>query len=626
MNGVAPVAGAGGPVVRDRLALPQRRLELLNTVRWALGYAFVAQTALQFLLKAWSEALEIALFVTIVGSFVVTTYLLKGVRGLVGLATDTFTQRLAALFLAALALTFLWGDQSPRSLLALLRLPTFLIIIALVVEILRSKERIAALAWTILATVCAIYALALIEFFFGSRALGFECADVRKCLQFKQQNWLWPGLSNYYWGIEDFSRHGGILNATVVAEAYGMGRLGMFTLLSYAVGMAIVLTSRHLSVKAIAVALVTFVLCGQILTGARSATLAVLGISVFLVVAVACQAKARRQAKTLILTNLAVFAVVALFWQMLPKGITSLDRLMTPTEDGESYGDIHGLATGKAGLIRRSSKSVVGLRIEGVALDETYEVQVRTLNQQGIWRATDEIAVDASSAIDRWHAECGNSSSCGDIVLTWHAFENTWWGIVHYQYRLRNGEGPWSPWQSFIAQPRDQILAELRRAVEDVENLMVVHYVGATVVDGWRTRNWQLAWDLFVANPLGGNGFRTFQQEASQRFGEEPNVISIVGVHSGYLKVLSEAGLLGMIPFLGLLAFASLAMLRVNAELAAPMVVWQIAFAGALMAMLAINVIDTHSEDRFFWLTLAFAAVLETWRRDAKASPEANQP
>ena len=104
---------------------------------------------------------------------------------------DTWTQRLAAL-----ALTFLWGDQTPRSMLALARLPSYLILVALVVETLRAKERVASIGWTALVSICAVYALAIFEFVFGSAALALDCADIPRCAS-RRPGWNWPGIGSF---------------------------------------------------------------------------------------------------------------------------------------------------------------------------------------------------------------------------------------------------------------------------------------------------------------------------------------------------------------------------------------------------------------------------------------------
>ena len=155
-------------------------------------------------------------------------------------------------------------------------------------------------------------------------------------------------------GFEFFAHFAAVLKAGVVGYAYGMSRLGMLALLAYGAGMAILLTAGRTRSKAIAGVLVTFVLCGLILTGSRSATLAVLGLCAFLILGtLVCKAGIpQKTAKTLILTNVVVFAAVGVFWLALPSGITALDRLTTRIPPGESYGFLDGVIVGRAALIR----------------------------------------------------------------------------------------------------------------------------------------------------------------------------------------------------------------------------------------------------------------------------------
>ena len=585
----------------------------LGNARWALGYAFVVESALQFLLKAWSEVVEVVLFSLIVGGFAVATVLLKGVRELLGFVTDTWTQRLAALFLGALALTFLWGDQSPRSMLALARLPSYLILIALTVEALRTEERVASIGWTALVSICAVYALAIFEFFFGSAALALDCADVPSCAWWRR-NWNWPGIGSFRWGMDYFAHYAAVFKATVVGHAYGMNRLGMLAVLAYGAGMAILLTTRRKLFKAIAGALVTFVLCGLILTGSRSGTLAVLGLCVFLISGtVVC--KAGRAAKTLVLANLVVFGAVGLFWLAAPKSITSLDRLAT-IPLGDSYGFLDGVVVGRAGLVRHEAKPVAVLR-KRVALDTVHEVQLRSRNQQGKWTLTEPIVTEPEPIGDG-ASSCGaGAAACGDILLSW--IESSW-TMPTYGYRLRPLGGEWSSWQSFVARSRYDVLDDLRLASSS-DSYVVVTYEGALGVDARRARTWRLAWELFVENPLIGLGFRTFQEEVRQQ-GAETGRLAF-GAHSGYLGVLAEAGLLGSLPLLGLLAFAVFVMFRADAHFSRTMTVWRITFAGVFVAMLVANTVDTHSQDRFFWFVLAFAAVLERWRMVVTSSTTA---
>ena len=484
------------------ISLSKRGCHLLAKARWMLGYVLVAETAFQYLLKTWSEVLEVLLFTTITGGFLVTTFVLRGFKGLAGIATGTWVQRLATLFLATLALSFLWGDQSLRSLLALFRLPTYLIIIAMVAETLRKEERIPTLAWITVGSITLIYTLAFVEFFFGSEVLGLQCAAVEKCLQSKPENWSWKGLSSYKAGIEDFARHGGIFNSTVIGDAYGMNRLGMFALLAYAPGIGLMLMSGHIhkvGVRMIVGGMMVFILGGMSLSGSRSGLFSICLTCMILILRISWNANQRHHIKAVVLINLVLVASTVSFWRTVPAGITSLDRIFRSSMEEPVS------SSNTAGGNRRSKKAAQFIGERGISLDE------------------------------------------------------------------------------------------------------------------YRIRNWRYGLNLFLDKPVWGIGFRMYNKKAITRFRNEayttrPKENAPIGVHNGYLKVLVEAGLLGGGAFLALLAFSLGTLLRSAPRLSADQVTWQIVFSSASVSMLFINLVDTHSEDRFFWMILAFAAASTHWK------------
>ena len=498
----------------EAAALAPGRLHILAEARWLLGYVLVVEVALQFLLKAWSEVIEILLFVLITGGFLVATYVLKGIRGLTGMVTDTWTQRLAALFLGALAVSFLWGDHSVRSVLATLRLPTYLIVIAMMVESMRDGERrILSLAWIVLGGVSFVYVLAFIEFYWGSAILGLECADAPKCLQFKTVGWHWHGFfsETYIFGIQEFAKHGGILNATVIGESYGLNRLGLFAILVYSLGMGIVLNSDDMRRKSIAGGLVTFVLLGVMLSGSRSATLIIGCLALVLTALVGLHGRTLRLVRTCVVTHLVIFTALFAFWRIMPEGITAVDRLVTPSRATVMVGDE---PSGDGGPTVAPEETVVPEQVD-----------------------------------------------------------------VIYEGELSAGPD--------------------------------------------RLRKWGLALNVFLADPVGGAGYRMFPLLYRQAFSN--HWWTDAGVHSGYLKVLAEAGLLGTLPMLAFLGCVLVVMSARDPGLSPAANVWRIVFLTALVGMLTMNTVDTHDEDRYFWIVLAFAAVLEGWRRrhDAPAAVEA---
>ena len=568
--GGMPTSSAFAP-----LASPVRDvLDALGEARWFLGYLLVVQTVFQFLLKTWSETLEVLLFVLITGGFLVATYVLKGFRGLVGIAADTWTQRLAALFLGALAVSFLWGDQSVRSVLALLRLPTYLIVIAMMVETTRGGERRRRLlAWTALGGICILYALAFVEFFWGSDLLGLECADVPKCLEWKKPGWHWKGLfsAEEETLITEFAKHGGVLNATVIGEAYGLNRLGLFGILAYAFGMGIVLNADGMRSRSVAAGLVTFVLLGVMLSGSRSATLVIGGLWGVCTALVVLYGRKRQLVGTCIAAHLVIFAVLFALWVVMPPGITAIDRLVTRTEETVVASSAPRFVGAQGGAAPEETTEHEGGLDAGAEEVATREVVVRTLYEGGLDAGATGRLAKWRMALDAFRVEPLGGMGFRMFALEYRRLFPKWPPATDRDREaFANGVG--RPWF--------------------MENRSVPVHISVAGV----SRN-------------GGEGQFWFVQDA--------------GIHSGYLKVLSEAGLLGSVPFLALLAYALMVMLGRGPGLSPAENVWRVVFLSAFVGMLTVNVVDTHSEDRYFWMVLGFAAVLEGWRRRDHGRPEA---
>ena len=485
---------------------------LLGGRAWLLAYALAVETALQFLLKAWSEAVEVALFAGIVGAFLGMTLAAGGPRGLWRQLTGTWTLRLAAVFLLAVGISFLWGDHSLRSVLAWLRLPTYLAMVAMVAAALEEERRLPAFAWTVLGGIAAVFALILVEFYFGSDVVGLECADVERCVTQKLEGWHWEGLLRREDRGDGFGTYGGTLNASVIAEAYGLNRLGLFGLLGSALGFGLMLSGRRRWVKVGAGALAALIIFGVIIGGSRSGLLGV-GLA-FAGLAILSGLTLRgRLLVPLLVSGAGVAAGVALLLWVMPYGVTTFDRIFFDA---------------------------------ATAAERNPAAQAAEADREALR------VVDTAG-------------------LRWLLRMNEW---------LRGEEN--------------------RKGFS---------------LDRRRIRNWGLAMELAAANPWGGEGFRTFQPEARRRF---PETIT-AGVHSGYLKVLAETGLLGLLPYLALLGGAVWLMLRLGPGATPGMVLWRNVFLSAFAAMLLLNLVDTHSSDRYFWMTLGFVGVAEVWRRRAMA-------
>ena len=602
---------------------------------WLLCYVLLAAIAFQFLLKTWSEVFEIALFVAIVAAFLALKLAADGPRGLLSIATGTWTQRLAALFLVCLMVTFIWGDHSVRSTLALLRLPTYLVIIAMVIDAMRKEDRIPSLAWVALVGITGVFALILVEFYFGSDAVGLECADVEKCFREKHSSWHWNGLLNR--GEESrqgFTARGGNLNASVIAEAYGISRLSLFTILAYALGIGLMLISRRFAFKLVAGGLVVVAVFVMLNSGSRSG---LIGFAIVSGAFIALSAVSLPQFLVPLLVSIAAVIVAGLLLSaILPTGETTLGRVYRMF-DRESRVTITGLAAGDERLAASDGPLVVGHRIDGLAAGQEYLVRMRAEGKAGAGYWTEVITVVAqSNGNSRGGCDAG-AEGCGSLVLTWYEPDAPSSNITHYRVVLRDGDAAtgqslkWrTQWQKryFIV---PSLRSQQRQTTADKPTGGGAggnSVTRAAAPDAGRIRNWQLALELFAANPIGGNGYRTFQPEARRAFFDTYPI----GVHNGYLKVLSESGLVGALPMLGLFAGAVALMLRLGREASEREVLWRNVFLSVLAAFLALNLLDTHSSDRYFWVVLAFAGVVEVWRRqrtarqardDAAASPAA---
>ena len=594
---------------------------------WLLCYVLLVAIAFQFLLKTWSEVFEIALFVAIVAAFLALKFAADGLRGLLNIATGTWTQRLAALFLVCLMVTFIWGDHSVRSTLALFRLPTYLVIIAMVVDAMRKEDRIPSLAWVALVGITGVFALILVEFYFGSDAVGLECADVENCFREKHSSWHWNGLLNP--GEESrqgFTARGGNLNVSLIAEVYGISRLSLFAILAYALGIGLMLISRRFAVKLVAGGLVVVAVFVMLNSGSRSG---LIGFAIVSGAFIALSAVSLPQFLVPLLVSIAAVIVAGLLLAtILPTGETTLGRVYRMF-DRESRVTITGLAAGDERLAASDGPPVVGHRIDGLAAGQEYvarlraEVTAEGKAVVGYW--TEVITVVAQSNGDG-RGGCGEG--CGSIVLTWYEPDAPAGSIIRYRVALQGKDAAairqdlrwWKQWQhhaivpSLRGQQRQTTVTDKPTSGGAGGNSVT----RAAAPDAGRIRNWQLALELFAANPIGGNGYRTFQPEARRAFFDTYPL----GVHNGYLKVLSESGLVGALPMLGLFAGAVALMLRLGRGASEKAVLWRNVFLSALAAFLAMNLLDTHSNDRYFWVVLAFAEVAEVWRRQKTARPD----
>ena len=702
-----------------------RRARLLP---WLLCYVLLVEIAFQFLLKTWSEVLEILLFAAILAVFLALKFVAEGPRGWLRILTDTWTQRLAALFILGIMISFLWGDHSTRSILAFLRLPTYLVIIAMVVETLREEKRIPSFAWTILVGITLVFMLVLVEFYFGSDAVGLKCTDVPRCEHYKMDGWHWEGLLDRSTDIEVFTRHGGNLNASVIAEAYGLSRLGLFSILAYALGIGLIITSGRWHSRLIAGSLLAVVAFGIFISGSRSGTLALpIVLAAFLALSAV---SLPRSVVRLTVAGVAVLAAGFLMLLVLPTGFTTFDRISqeeapkyeigeaavrgeaaeqrvgTPViaylvqdelhladddpvqpwywqranaqpddanaPDEATWTQVKGAPTGeynatgddrgkflrsyvyyeKNGSLYRAETPAIGpIQEELVAVAELpavepVEEEVPAVESADAELPTVEPVEAEPPAVESAEEELPAGESTEEELPTGEPEEEELPAVESVEEELPAVESVEEELPAAepveeeppavesaeeeppAVEPAEEELPAVEPteeelpAVEPTEEELPAVEVNLTL-DQPRISNWMLALELFTDNPVGGSGFRTFQPEALDRFrGAIDVAVHDVGVHNGYLQVLSESGLIGTLPLLAVLAWSLWMMWRLAPGASTDAILWRNAFLSAFVAFLAMNVVDTHTEDRFFWTVLAFAAVVEVWNRQRNSEPE----
>ena len=137
------------------------------------------------------------------------------------------------------------------------------------------------------------------------------------------------------------------------------------------------------------------------------------------------------------------------------------------------------------------------------------------------------------------------------------------------------------------------------------------NYNKGITIDEARIRNWKIAIEVFLNNPFGGSGFRTSTEEVLARVPDT----RITDPHNGYLIVLSESGLLGTIPMVALLFYSFMLLFRHIPGMSDPQTVWKAAFFSAFTGMLAANLTASYLFERHLWIALAFAALIEIWKR-----------
>ena len=142
-------------------------------------------------------------------------------------------------------------------------------------------------------------------------------------------------------------------------------------------------------------------------------------------------------------------------------------------------------------------------------------------------------------------------------------------------------------------------------------------------IDVGRKRMWELGLDLFKENPITGVGLGRFEEEVAYRLPQSP----VRDIHSGYLLLLAESGLLGTVPYAVLLLYA-VTVLRRSTSSGSRLRIWGTVFFAANLGMLASTVFNSYNFDRYFWVPIAFVVMIEVMGQQGRLSaiPKAIRP
>ncbi|MDA1349276.1 MAG: hypothetical protein O3A47_10515, partial [Chloroflexi bacterium] len=121
----------------------------------------------------------------------------------------------------------------------------------------------------------------------------------------------------------------------------------------------------------------------------------------------------------------------------------------------------------------------------------------------------------------------------------------------------------------------------------------------------------------FKESPVSGVGLRQAGVELKARL---PESRAAQDTHSGYVQLLVETGLLGMVPYGLLLLYVSYLLVRNVKEEPSDQSIWRAAFLGAFIGMVIDTAFGTYHFDRYFWIPIAYAAMLEASDRQPRRS------
>lgn len=237
----------------------------------------------------------------------------------------TQTQRLAALYVLAVAISLIFAEHDFRTLVLLLQTVTLLFIVATVAGGFRGGSRVATLGWAILGATTVSYALSEIEFYFGS---GFVPGPA-----------VTEGIFGMVASGEDPTEIGVRLRG--FGRTFGVNRLAFVGILPVMMAVGLVMVRQRKGYGIILILSATFVLLfGILLTGSRAGTVGL----IVAISAVLLFSRSRSRIPSLVTFALGLSLLVALAVQVIPTGQTSYHRLIQAGSIAEqsSYGSDSG--------------------------------------------------------------------------------------------------------------------------------------------------------------------------------------------------------------------------------------------------------------------------------------------
>jgi len=137
-------------------------------------------------------------------------------------------------------------------------------------------------------------------------------------------------------------------------------------------------------------------------------------------------------------------------------------------------------------------------------------------------------------------------------------------------------------------------------------------YLGGSVSGRWyRT---QVGFLIFARNPVVGVGINNFEVFS------RPLIQGAPDAHNSYIHVLAELGLMGFLPFMAILGFAALRLLRSARGVDSTYEHFRPYFLAGFAANCIHMLVHSYEYERVLWIAIAFAA---TYDRVARSVPRA---